>query len=213
MKYSVFPLLFHARENFGYVYSKTNILFSNYRYSQVIRLRRIGSSGRRTLRILCNPCIFSERRGRRSLLLNCADIKNSQAGEHGSLLTVLQMISVVFTDNRKGCPYGFSDDFWGYIGKTAIICTDSILGKSLLIVFEGINQILRSNHNRSRTEPMLNFWSAFFTCFRRSPSFQHQGFCWFVILFPEQQSSTCNSRRLSCNSRRFYLHLKKNMLD
>ena len=110
MKYSVFPLLFHAREKFGYVYSNTNILFSNYRYPQVILLRRIGSSGRRTLRILCNPCIFSERRGRRSLLLNCADIKNSQAGEHGSLLTVLQMISVVFADSRKGCPYGFSDN-------------------------------------------------------------------------------------------------------
>ena len=107
MKYSVFPLLFHAREKFGYVYSKANLLFSNYRYPQVILLRRIGSSGRRTLRILYNPCIFSERRGRRSLLLNCADIKNSQAGEHSSLLTVLQMISVVLRTAARAVPTAF----------------------------------------------------------------------------------------------------------
>ena len=59
----------------------------------------------------CNPCIFSERRGRRSLLWNCADIKSFQAGEHSSPLTVLQMISVVFADSRKGCPYDFVFQF------------------------------------------------------------------------------------------------------
>ena len=44
----------------------------------IIRLRRIGSSGRRTLRILSKPCIFSERRGRRSLRTICDDIGHFQ---------------------------------------------------------------------------------------------------------------------------------------
>ena len=102
----------------------------------------------------CNPCIFSERRGRRSLLWNCADIKSFQAGEHSSPLTVLQMISVVFADSRKGCPYDFVFQF---------VADDAhIVQKSYISLFAYGESVRRGRRTLRICREFVRLWMQYF---------------------------------------------------